>query len=116
MTGGAVTLPLVIRTQFGSGRSSGSQHSQSLEAMLAHIPGLTVVMPSSGEDYYGLLRTAIEDDNPVVFIENRLLYERKAAAPPAAHRGPFAQAQSVRPGTDLTIVAGAQMVQQALHA
>ena len=116
MTGGAVTLPLVIRTQFGSGRSSGSQHSQSLEAMLAHIPGLTVVMPSSGEDYYGLLRTAIEDDNPVIFIENRLLYERKAAAPPATHRVPFGQAKIARPGTDLTIVSWSQMVQRALQA
>jgi 2-oxoisovalerate dehydrogenase E1 component len=116
MTGGAVTLPLVIRTQFGSGRSSGSQHSQSLEALLAHIPGLTVVMPSSGEDHYGLLRTAIEDDNPVIFIENRLLYERKAAAPPVTHRVPFGQAKIVRPGTDLTIVSWSQMVQRALQA
>jgi 2-oxoisovalerate dehydrogenase E1 component len=73
MTDGTVTLPLVIRTQFGSGRSSGSQHSQSLEALLAHIPGLTVVMASSGGDTYGLLRSAIADDNPMIFIENRLV-------------------------------------------
>ena len=116
MTGGAVTLPLVIRTQFGSGRSSGSQHSQSLEALLAHIPGLTVVMPSSGEDTYGLLRTAIEDDNPVVFIENRLLYERKASLPSPGHRVPFGQARIARPGRDLTIVSWSHMVQLSMAA
>jgi len=116
MTGGAVTLPLVIRTQFGSGRSSGSQHSQSLEALLAHIPGLTVVMPSAGEDCYGLLRTAIEDDNPVIFIENRLQYERKSPVPPATHRVPFGQARIVRPGTDLTIVSWSHMVERSLQA
>ncbi len=74
MTGGAAEMFLVVRTQFGAGRSSGSQHSQSLEALLAHIPGLTVVMPSTPADTYGLLRAAIGDPNPVVFIENRLLY------------------------------------------
>jgi 2-oxoisovalerate dehydrogenase E1 component len=116
MSGGAVTLPLVIRTQFGSGRSSGSQHSQSLEALLAHIPGLTVVMPSSGEDTYGLLRTAIEDDNPVIFIENRLLYERKASLPAPGHRVPLGQARIARPGRDLTIVSWSHMVELSLAA
>jgi 2-oxoisovalerate dehydrogenase E1 component len=116
MTGGAVTLPLVIRTQFGSGRSSGSQHSQSLEALLAHIPGLTVAMPCDGADYYGLLRTAIDDDNPVIFIENRLLYDGKTSPPPATHRVPFGQARIVRPGADLTIVSWSRMVQQSLKA
>ncbi|GAA3127672.1 hypothetical protein GCM10020255_000340 [Rhodococcus baikonurensis] len=77
MTGGAVSMPLVVRTQFGAGKSSGSQHSQSLEALLAHIPGLTVVMPSTAADTYGLLRAAIQDPNPVVFIENRLLYGKR---------------------------------------
>ena len=116
MTGGAVTLPLVIRTQFGSGRSSGSQHSQSLEAMLAHIPGLTVVMPSSAADTYGLLRSAIDDDNPVIFIENRLLYERKATPPEPGHRVPLGQAAIARPGLDLTIVAWSHMTELALAA
>ena len=116
MTGGAVTLPLVIRTQFGAGRSSGSQHSQSLEAILAHIPGLTVVMPSSGEDTYGLLRSAIDDDNPVVFIENRLLYETKTPPPDPGHRVPLGQARIARPGTDVTIVAWSRMVTDALTA
>jgi 2-oxoisovalerate dehydrogenase E1 component len=116
MTGGAVTLPLVVRTQFGSGRSSGSQHSQSLEVLLAHIPGLTVVMPSSAADTYGLLRTAIEDDNPVIFIESRLLYERKAAPPEPGHRVPLGQAAVARPGRDLTIVAWSHMTELALAA
>ena len=82
MTGGAAEMALTVRTQFGAGRSSGSQHSQSLEALLAHIPGLTVVMPSTPADTYGLLRAAIQDPNPVVFIENRLLYGIKGPQPP----------------------------------
>ena len=82
MTGGAAEMALTVRTQFGAGRSSGSQHSQSLEALLAHIPGLTVVMPSTPADTYGLLRAAIQDPNPVVFIENRLLYGMKGPQPP----------------------------------
>ncbi|MDQ1753224.1 MAG: 2-oxoisovalerate dehydrogenase component [Pseudonocardiales bacterium] len=116
MTGGAVTVPLVIRTQFGSGHSSGSQHSQSLEVLLAHVPGLTVVMPSSGSDMYGLLRTAIEDDNPVVFIENRLLYEKKWAMPPTNHRVPLGKARIVRPGRDVTLVSWSRMLYDALDA
>ena len=80
MTGGAAEMALTVRTQFGAGRSSGSQHSQSLEALLAHIPGLSVVMPSTPADTYGLLRAAIQDPNPVVFIENRLLYGMKGPA------------------------------------
>ncbi len=116
MTGGAVTVPLVVRTQFGSGRSSGSQHSQSLEALLAHIPGLTVVMPSSGTEAYGLLRSAIEDDNPVVFIEHRLLYEKKSELPPSGYRLPIGTAAVARPGRDVTIVAWSRMVTHALEA
>ncbi len=116
MTGGAVTVPMVVRTQFGSGRSSGSQHSQSLEAILAHIPGLTVVMPSSGTEAYGLLRSAVEDDNPVVFIEHRLLYEKKSPIPDDSYRVPIGKAKVVRPGTDVTIVAWSRMVAHALEA
>ncbi|WP_344651374.1 dehydrogenase E1 component subunit alpha/beta [Cryptosporangium japonicum] len=116
MTGGAVTVPMVVRTQFGSGRSSGSQHSQSLEALLAHLPGLTVVMPSDPADTYGLLRSAIDDDNPVVFIENRLLYERKGPMPARGHRVPLGEARVVRPGTDLTIVSWSRMVHASLAA
>lgn len=116
MTGGAVSVPMVVRTQFGSGRSSGSQHSQSLEALLAHIPGLTVVMPSTPEDTYGLLRAAIEDDNPVVFIENRILYERKGTLPTSGHRVPLGKAAVIRPGTDLTIVSWSRMARVCLAA
>ena len=81
MTGGRAPASLVIRTQFGSGRSSAAQHSQSLEALLAHIPGLTVVMPSTAEDTYGLLRAAVVDPNPVIFVEHRLLYGLKGNRP-----------------------------------
>lgn len=116
MSGGRVSVPMVVHTQFGSGRSSGAQHSQSLEALLAHIPGLTVVMPSNGTDAYGLLRTAIEDDNPVVFIENRLLYEVKDALPGPEHRVPLGLARVARPGESVTVVAWSRMVLVALAA
>ncbi len=89
MTGGAAEMALTVRTQFGAGRSSGSQHSQSLEVLLAHIPGLSVVMPSTPADTYGLLRAAIQDPNPVVFIENRLLYGMKGPQPPPDHIVPI---------------------------
>src|SRR4029079_2271757 len=104
MTGGAAEMALTVRTQFGAGRSSGSQHSQSLEALLAHIPGLTVVMPSTPADTYGLLRAAIRDPNPVVFIENRLLYGLKGPQPAEDHLVPLGRARIVRPGRDVTVV------------
>jgi 2-oxoisovalerate dehydrogenase E1 component len=116
MTGGAVEIPLVVRTQFGAGRSSGSQHSQSLEALLAHIPGLTVVMPSSLADTYGLLRAAIRDPNPVVFIEHRLLYEKKGVMPPPEHLVPIGTAAVVREGRDVTVVSWSRMVHESLEA
>ncbi|WP_344861745.1 dehydrogenase E1 component subunit alpha/beta [Amycolatopsis ultiminotia] len=110
MTGGAVSLPMVVRTQFGAGKSSGSQHSQSLEALLAHIPGLTVVMPSTPADTYGLLRAAIRDPNPVVFIENRLMYGRKGPQPPETHLIPLGKAVIRRAGTDVTLVSYSKLV------
>jgi 2-oxoisovalerate dehydrogenase E1 component len=116
MTGGAVSLPLVIRTQFGAGRSSGSQHSQSLEALLAHIPGLTVVMPSTPADTYGLLRSAIRDPNPVVFIEHRLMYGRKGPRPQADALVPLGRAAVRRAGTDVTLVSYSRMAQHCLTA
>ena len=116
MTGGKARMGLVIRTQFGGGRSSGSQHSQSLEALLAHVPGLTVVMPSTPADTYGLLRSAIRDPNPVVFIENRQLYGMKGPKPPADYLVPLGKAAVVRSGTDLTIVSVSRMVHEALAA
>ena len=116
MTGGAAQMALTVRTQFGAGRSSGSQHSQSLEALLAHIPGLTVVMPSTPADTYGLLRAAIQDPNPVVFIENRLLYGMKGPQPPADHIVPIGTSAVVRPGTDVTVVSVSRMVHEAVAA
>jgi 2-oxoisovalerate dehydrogenase E1 component len=116
MTGGGVSLPLVVRTQFGAGRSSGSQHSQSLEVLLAHIPGLTVVMPSTPADTYGLLRAAIRDPNPVVFIENRLLYGRKGPRPAANSLTPLGKAAIRREGTDVTLVSYSRMVHDCLAA
>jgi len=116
MTGGKARMGLTIRTQFGGGRSSGSQHSQSLEALLAHIPGLTVVMPSTPADTYGLLRAAIRDPNPVVFIENRQLYGVKGAKPPAGHTVPLGKAKVVRAGTDVTVVSVSRMVHEAVAA
>jgi 2-oxoisovalerate dehydrogenase E1 component len=116
MTGGAAQMGLTVRTQFGAGRSSGSQHSQSLEALLAHIPGLTVVMPSTPADTYGLLRAAIQDPNPVVFIENRLLYGMKGPRPPADHLVPLGRSSVARAGTDVTVVSVSRMVHEALAA
>ncbi|HZE49845.1 MAG TPA: pyruvate dehydrogenase complex E1 component subunit beta [Jatrophihabitantaceae bacterium] len=116
MTGGATQVGLVVRTQFAVGRSSGSQHSQSLEAMLAHLPGLVVVAPATVADMYGLLRSAIDLAAPVVIIENRLLYERKDEAPPSGHRTPIGQAFVARPGEDITIVTVSRALHTALDA
>jgi 2-oxoisovalerate dehydrogenase E1 component len=116
MTGGAAEMALVVRTQFGAGRSSGSQHSQSLEALLAHVPGLTVVMPSTPVDTYGLLRAAIADPNPVIFIENRLLYGMKGPQPGPDHLVPIGRAAVVRSGRHVTVVSVSRMVHEALAA
>jgi 2-oxoisovalerate dehydrogenase E1 component len=116
MTGGAAEMALTVRTQFGAGRSSGSQHSQSLEALLAHIPGLSVVMPSTPADTYGLLRAAIQDPNPVVFVENRLLYGMKGPQPPSDYVLPIGSSAVVRAGSDVTVVSISRMVHEAVAA
>jgi 2-oxoisovalerate dehydrogenase E1 component len=116
MTGGATEIGLVVRTQFGVGRSSGSQHSQSLESLLAHVPGLVVVMPATVEDMYGLLRSALDMPAPVVVIENRLLYERTGTAPDRGMRTPIGKANIVRPGQDITIVTVSRALYTALEA
>jgi 2-oxoisovalerate dehydrogenase E1 component len=116
MTGGTAEMALTVRTQFGAGRSSGSQHSQSLEALLAHVPGLSVVMPSTPADTYGLLRAAIQDPNPVVFIENRLLYGMKGPQPPPDHVVPIGASAVVRLGSDVTVVSVSRMVHEAVAA
>lgn len=114
MTAGRASMGLVVRTQFGAGRSAGSQHSQSLEALLAHIPGLTVVMPSTAADAYGLLRSAIDDPNPVLFLENRNLYGRRSPAPAPGHRVPIGRAKVTRPGTQVTVVSWSRMAVECL--
>jgi pyruvate/2-oxoglutarate/acetoin dehydrogenase E1 component len=115
MTGGGATMPIVFRTQTGGGRSGGAQHSQSLEAMLAHVPGLRVFVPSDARDAYDLLVAAIRDDSPVCFVENRRLYPRRIddwARPPL----PPGRARVVRPGTDLTVISWGRMVSETLRA
>ncbi|MFE4523759.1 alpha-ketoacid dehydrogenase subunit beta [Cytobacillus firmus] len=116
MSGGQMTLPLVIRTQSGAGLNAGPQHSQSLEALLMHIPGIKVVMPSNPYDAKGLMKTAIRDNNPVVFIENKALYGMKGEVPEEDYTIPLGQAKIVKEGTDVTIVVLGQMVNKALVA
>lgn len=116
MTGGQVKVPMVLRTQGGTGRSAGAQHSQSLEAWLAHVPGLRVVMPSTPADAKGLLKTAIRSDDPVVFIEHKALYALKGEVPEGEHLVPFGQARIVRPGDGLTLVTYSRMVHYAMEA
>jgi pyruvate dehydrogenase E1 component beta subunit len=116
MSGGQLTVPLVLRTQGGSGQRNGAQHSQSLEAWLAHVPGLKVVMPSGPADAAGLLRSAIADPNPVVFVENKSLYFRREPVPDPPEPIPLGRAHTLRPGRDVTIVALSRMVGEALEA
>jgi pyruvate dehydrogenase E1 component beta subunit len=116
MSGGQLSVPLVLRTQGGSGQRSGAQHSQSLEAWLTHIPGLKVVMPSSAADAAALLRAAIADPNPVVFVENKALYYRREPATEDPAPVPLGRANTVRRGDDITIVATSLMVGEALAA
>jgi pyruvate/2-oxoglutarate/acetoin dehydrogenase E1 component len=117
MSGGQLSVPLVLRTQGGAGQRSAAQHSQSLEAWLAHVPGLKVVMPSRAADAAGLLRSAIDDPNPVVFVENKALYfRREDVANDARERVPIGVARIARRGRDVTIVALSRLVGEALEA
>jgi pyruvate/2-oxoglutarate/acetoin dehydrogenase E1 component len=116
MTGGKVNLPLVFRTQGGGGVSAGPQHSQSLEAWYAHIPGLIVVMPSTPYDAKGLLKSSIRDNNPVVFIEHKGLYGSKGPVPEEEYLVPLGKAGIKREGKDLTLVAISRSVLHALEA
>ena len=116
MSGGQLTVPLVLRTQGGSGQRNGAQHSQSLEAWLTHVPGLKVVMPSGAADAAGLLRSAIADPNPVVFVECKALYFRRGPVEDPPEAIPLGRARTVRPGRDVTIVALSRMVGEALEA
>jgi pyruvate/2-oxoglutarate/acetoin dehydrogenase E1 component len=116
MSGGKVKIPLVIRTQGGGGRGNAAQHSQSLEALFLHIPGLKIAMPSTPYDARGLLKTAVRDDNPVMFIEHKLLYATKGHVPDEEYLIPFGQADIKREGRDVTVVAVSYMVTKALKA
>jgi len=116
MTGDNLKCPLVLRTQGGSGRGIAAQHSQSLEAWFYHIPGLKVVMPSTPYDVKGLLKTAIRDDNVVMFIEHKMMYLLKGPVPEEEYTIPFGVADIKREGTDVTIFAYSNMVHKSLEA
>ncbi|MEJ8777965.1 alpha-ketoacid dehydrogenase subunit beta [Pseudogracilibacillus sp. ICA-222130] len=116
MYGGKATVPLVIRTPSGSGTGAAAQHSQSLEAWLAHVPGLKVVQPSTPYDAKGLLIAAINDPNPVIFYEHKLLYKKTGDVPTDTYEIPLGVADVKREGTDVTIIATGIMVQKALQA
>lgn len=116
MLGGKADVPLVIRTQEGAGRGNGPHHSQSLEAWFAHTPGLKVVLPFTPYDAKGLLKTAIRDNNPVVFLEHKLLYQVKGEVPETDYTVPFGQASILREGKHVTCVGLSVMNQRALEA
>jgi pyruvate/2-oxoglutarate/acetoin dehydrogenase E1 component len=115
MTGGGVSVPLVFRTQTGGGRSAGAQHSQSLEAILAHIPGLSVYCPADARDAHDLLIDAIRLDTPVCFVENRRLYGKRSGDWERAPLPP-GRARVVRPGDDVTVLSWGRMVAEAQQA
>ncbi len=116
MFGGKAKIPLVMRAACGAGIGAAAQHSQCLEALFMHLPGLKVVMPSTPYDAKGLLIEAIRDDNPVVFLEHKMLYAMEGEVPEGAYTIPFGQADIKREGEDVTVVATANMVHTALGA
>jgi acetoin:2,6-dichlorophenolindophenol oxidoreductase subunit beta len=116
MSGGKWKVPMVMRATIGATRRSAAQHSQSLHAWFCHIPGLKVVMPSTPYDAKGLMKTAIRDENPVVFFEDKMMYKLKGPVPADDYTIPFGVADIKREGSDITIVATSSMVQVALGA
>jgi pyruvate dehydrogenase E1 component beta subunit len=117
MSGGKWKVPMVLRTTLGATRRSAAQHSQSLQAWFSHIPGLKVVIPSTPADAKGLLKSAIRDDNPVVFFEDKMMHHKlKGPVPAGEYTIPFGQADIKRMGEDITLVATSSMVQVALEA
>ncbi|TAJ74388.1 MAG: alpha-ketoacid dehydrogenase subunit beta, partial [Gallionellaceae bacterium] len=116
MSGGKLKVPMVLRTTLGATRRSAAQHSQSLHAWFSHVPGLKVVVPSTPYDAKGLLKTAIRDDNPVVFFEDKMMYQLKGPVPEGEYTIPFGVADIKRAGSDITIVATSSMVHVALSA
>jgi acetoin:2,6-dichlorophenolindophenol oxidoreductase subunit beta len=116
MFGGQMSIPLVIRLIIGRGWGQGPQHSQSLQAWFAHVPGLKVVMPSTPYDTKGLLISSVEDNNPVVFIEHRWLHNITGEVPEERYRVPIGKCKVVREGTDVTVAATSYMTLEALQA
>jgi len=116
MSGGKWKVPMVMRTTLGATRRSAAQHSQSLHAWFSHVPGLKVVLPSTPYDAKGLLKTAIRDENPVVFFEDKMMYKQKGPVPAEEYTIPLGVADVKRAGTDITVVATSSMVQVALGA
>jgi hypothetical protein len=111
MSGGKLNVPLVLRTNLGATRRSAAQHSQSLHALVAHIPGLKVALPSSAYEAKGLMKTAIRDNNPVVIFEDKLMYNDKAPVPEEEYLIPFGEANIKREGRDITLIGTSSMVQ-----
>jgi pyruvate/2-oxoglutarate/acetoin dehydrogenase E1 component len=116
MFGGTVSVPMVVRGPAGSGTGAAAQHSQSLEALFAHIPGLKVVAPSTPADAKGLLTASMRDPNPVIFVEHKLLYRTKGEVPDGEHVVPLGKADIKRVGRDVTVIATQIMVPRALAA
>lgn len=116
MYGGSVKVPMVVRSMIGKSWGQGAQHSQGLHAMFMHVPGLKVVAPSNAYDAKGCLIAAIRDDNPVIFMEHRLLYPTEAEVPEEAFTVPFGKARQMLRGTDITIVGISNMAQECLRA
>jgi 2-oxoisovalerate dehydrogenase E1 component len=116
MFGGKTSVPMVIRTEGGAGRAIAAHHSQSLESLWTHFPGIYVVMPSTPYDAKGLLKAAIRDDNPVMFIEHKMLYKEKGFVPEEEYIIPFGVADIKRPGKDVTLVTYSRMVYRSLEA
>lgn len=111
MSGGKLKVPMVMRTTMGATRRSAAQHSQSLHAWFSHIPGLKVIVPSTPYDAKGLLKTAIRDDNPVVFFEDKMMYQMKGEVPEEEYTIPLGVADIKREGSDITLVGTSSMVQ-----
>jgi len=116
MFGGKTSVPMVIRTEGGAGRAIAAHHSQSLEALWTHFPGIYVIMPSTPYDVKGLLKTAIRDDNPVMFIEHKMLYKEKGPVPEGDYLIPFGVADIKRPGRDVSLITYSRMVSRSLEA
>jgi pyruvate/2-oxoglutarate/acetoin dehydrogenase E1 component len=114
--GGQASIPMVLRTPEGSGTGAAAQHSQSVEAWILNVPGLKVVAPSTPADAKGLLKSCIRDDNPVVFLEQKLLYRKKGSVPEGEYLIPLGKADVMRPGKDLTIISYGRMVERCLEA